>query len=142
MPGDFSKRIDSLARDVGYGDLVGGVLVDQPYAQNQHENLSFRHEVGQSHYLRDPLMMNAFNFVDGLARAAITEEGSRLQAEMRDIAEDLADYVYKFAPKDPDIGDALANSGSPYVVDNGREIYRRPPKHPRHERGGRGWRRR
>lgn len=136
--GDFDERIDFLSREVGYGPLVAGCLVDQPYAQNQHENVSFKHERGVSHYLGDPLFANAFNFVDGLARAAIGPEGSRIKEEMRDIAEDMAGFVEKYAPKDPDIGDALANSGSPYVTDAGREIYRRPPKHPRHERGGRG----
>jgi len=142
MASTFGKRIDFLAREVGYGDLVGGCLVDQPYAQNQHENESFQHTVGQSHYLGGPLLANSFNFVDGLARAAIGEEGSRLKSEMQDIAEDISGFVERYAPKDPDIGDALANSGSPYVTDDGREIYRRPPKFPRHARGGRGERRR
>lgn len=133
MPGasEFDERLRYLEEQVGDGRITAGCLVDQEYAQNQHENLSFNHTVGHAHYLGGPLMENAFNIVDGMARAVITEEGSRIQDEMQDIAEDMAHWVETNAPRDPDIGDVLANSGSPYVVDNGIEIYRRPPIAPR-----------
>jgi hypothetical protein len=131
MPGDFDERMAYLEEQVGHGDITAGCDVDQAYAQNQHENRTFHHNVGRSHYLGDPLMANAFNFVDGMARAVITEEGSRIRDEMQDIAEDMAQFVFRNAPRDPDIGDVLANSGSPFVEDDGIETYRRPPVAPR-----------
>lgn len=129
---EFIKRTQFLEVEVGSGTITAGCIVDQIYAQNQHENTSFHHDDGRSHYLGGPLMENAFNLVDGMARAVIIPEGSRIREEMKDIAEDLADYVFHNAPRDPDIGDVLANSGSPYVVEN--EIlrtYHRPPVAPR-----------
>lgn len=133
MPGaeEFLQRIQYLSDQVGTGHITAGCGVDQPYAQNQHENLSFTHTVGRSHYLGAPLMENALELVSGVARAAITAEGSRIKDEMKDIAEKMVDMVHLNAPRDPDIGDVLANSGVPYVIDNGVEIYRRPAIAPR-----------
>jgi hypothetical protein len=131
MPGTFDERIRYLEDQVGDGDITAGCEVNQAYAQNQHENTSFRHTVGRARYLGDPLMENAFNLVDGMARAVITEDGSRIREEMIDISEDMSRWVFTNAPRDPDIGDVLANSGSPYVEDDGIEIYRRPPVAPR-----------
>jgi hypothetical protein len=141
MPGssEFNMRTKYLEDQVGSGRIKAGVTVDQPYAQNQHENLSFNHTVGRAHYLGAPLMENAFNFVDGMARAAVTDEGSRIKDEMQDIAEDLSRAVLTNAPRDPDIGDNLANSGSPWVVDGGMEIFRRPPLAPRQMKSKSGW---
>lgn len=139
---EFDRRIRHLSDEVGTGRLVGGVTVDQPHAQNQHENLEFRHTVGRSHYLGAPLMENAFNFVDGLARAAISEEGSGLKNEMIGIAEDMAGFVEKNAPRDPDLGDVLAMSGSPWVRDGDIEIYHRPPVVPRKMTSDSGWKER
>ena len=136
---EFDRRIRYLSDEVGTGRLTAGCEVNQPYAQNQHENMSFSHKVGRSHYLGAPLMENAFNFVDGLARAAITEEGSRIKNEAIDIAEDMAGFVEKNAPRDPDVGDVLAMSGSPWVTDGAIEIYRRPPIAPRKMHSDRGW---
>lgn len=128
---DFDTRMRFLAEQVGSRRITAGCEVNQPYAQNQHENMSFNHTSGRDHYLGGPLMENAFNFMDGMARAAITEAGSRIQDEMKDISEDLAHFVFTNAPRDPDIGDVLANSGSPFVIDDGLETYRRPPIAPR-----------
>lgn len=141
MPGssEFNMRTQYLESQVGKGRIVAGVTVNQPYAQNQHENLSFDHAVGTSHYLGGPLLENYFNFVDGMARAAITDEGSRIRDEMKDIAEDMAGFVLKNAPRDPDVGDVLANSGSPWVTDEGVEIYMRPALAPRKLKSESGW---
>lgn len=133
MPGadDFIERTLYLGDEVGADSITAGCTVNQPYAQNQHQNLSFQHTVGRARYLGDPLMENAFNLVGGMARAVITEEGSKIQSEMRDVADQLSDFVETNAPRDPDIGDILALSGSAFVVDNGIEVYRVPPIAPR-----------
>ena len=128
---DFVKRIDSLAEQVGQGNVVAGCDVDQIYAQNQHQNMTFRHTVGRSHYLGAPLLENSTALMQEIALSVIDESGSHLRRGMIDTAEKMAGFVQKNAPRDPDIGDVLANSGSPWVTDNGREVYRRPPVQPR-----------
>jgi hypothetical protein len=128
---DFNRRIMHLEREVGEGRITAGCTVDQIYAQNQHQNTTFRHTKGRSHYLGAPLMEDHARLLAKIARSVITKEGSRLKGEMRDTAETMAGYVLKNAPRDPDIGDVLANSGSPWVSEMGFETYRRPPIAPR-----------
>jgi hypothetical protein len=138
--GNFDERMNYLSDAVGHGNLELSVLVDQPYAQDQHENMSYVHPSGgQSHYLSEPFMANAFNFVDGLARAAITPTGSRLNDEMADIGGDLVDYVKRLAPVTQG---HLRRSTSFTVTDQGVEIYHRPAEVPRDEDPGYGWYRR
>lgn len=128
---EFVRRIQHLANEVGAGDITAGCVVDQVYAQNQHQNRRFRHTNGRAGFLGDPMMANATKLMFGIARSVITDGGSRLRPEMIKVAETFADYVLKNAPRDPDIGDVLANSGSPWVKDGGSYIYRRPPVQPR-----------
>lgn len=125
MPDSFDRRIDSLARSVGTGSIVAGCTVNQPYAQNQHQNTTFRHpHGGRSHYLGGPLMENAFALLEGLARGAITPFGSMIDRRMIDVAEEMAGYVLRYAPKETGL---LSLSGNPWVRDNGVLIYDRPP---------------
>lgn len=128
---EFIRRIDLLDEQVGQGNIVAGCDVDQIYAQNQHQNTTFRHTVGRSHFLGAPLLNNSTALMQAIARSVIDESGSHLTRGMVDTAEKMAGYVRDNAPRDPDIGDVLANSGSPWVTDNGREVYRRPPIQPR-----------
>lgn len=140
---EFIRRTTYLMGQVGTGQIQAGCDVNQPYAQNQHENTTFTHQVGRVRYLGDPLMENSFNFLDGITRAFITPEGSRIPDEMEDIANDMARLVLTNAPRDPDIGDILANSGSPFVKEDGVETYRRPPVAPRRTTPSEsGWRER
>lgn len=130
-PGSFDERMQFLSEQVGTGNITAGCTVDQPYAQNQHENHTFSHKVGRANYLGGPLLENASSYVDGLARAAITSDGSRIRGEMEDIAEGMAKAVLSNAPRDPDVGDMLANSANPWVEDKGIRIFDRPAKAPR-----------
>jgi hypothetical protein len=126
----FSERVDSLIRSVGPGYIVAGCRVNQPYAQNQHQNTRFRHDDGRSHYLGGPLIEHAFELVESLARGAITPFGSTIDRRMIDIAESMARYVLENAPKETG---QLSLSGNPWVEDNGILIYDRPPLAPREE---------
>lgn len=128
---DFDKRIQRLSEEVGSGDITAGCTVDQIYAQNQHQNRSFRHTNGRAGYLGDPLLENAAKLVSQIARSVVTDGGSRLKPEMIKVSETMAGYVLDNAPRDPDIGDVLANSGAPWVTDGGKYIYKRPPVQPR-----------
>ena len=131
MGDDFFERIDYLDEQVGHGDITAGCDVDQIYAQNQHQNLTFHHTVGRAHYLGAPLMENATKLMQRIASSVIDESGSHLQRAMIQTAESMAGFVRDNAPRDPDVGDVLANSGAPWVTDNGHEVYRRPPLAPR-----------
>jgi hypothetical protein len=125
--GSFDDGIDFLIDEVGEGDIVAGVLVDQPYAQDQHET-PYRHRAGQMKYLGEPLMEDAINHVQMIAEQVITRTGSDLGEAMRDVADDMAGYVETRAPLDTG---RLRESASPYVRDGGRETYRRPAIAPR-----------
>lgn len=125
----FDERIDSLIRSVGVGNITAGVEVNQPYAQNQHQSLHFKHpHGGRSLYLGGPLLENAFGLVEELARGAITPFGSMIQERMVDIAETMAKYVLLNAPKETG---QLSLSASPWVKSNGVVTYSRPPLAPR-----------
>lgn len=131
---EFIRRTMHLDREVGDGEIVAGCLVDQPYAQRQHETMSYQHpRGGRAKYLGGPLLEQAFDTVEEIARNVITEEGSDLKGAMKDFADKMADeYVAIEAPvwKTP-----LRNSGEPWVKDGGMETYRRPSRAPREPDG-------
>jgi hypothetical protein len=124
----FDRRMAHLEREVGWGKITAKCVVNQPYAQNQHQTDHFRHTNGRSHYLGGPLLEHAFELIEGLARAAITPLGTDIHGEMVDIAETMSRYVWENAPKDTG---RLSMSGHPSVSDNGRLIYDRPAIAPR-----------
>lgn len=128
---EFIERTHFLEDRVGDGDITSGVLVDQPYAEKQH-NYPYRHRAGQMNYLGGPLMGDAFAHVERIARNVITDYGSDLPDTMESIADDMAGYVERFAPLGPPIDPyVLRGSASPYVIDGGVEVYRRPAATPR-----------
>lgn len=129
MPSTFFSRIDRLQNSVGSGKLVAGCTVNQPYAQNQHQSVWFKHpQGGRALYLGGPLMENAFQLLEEIARGAITPFGSTLDQRMIDVAEKMSDYVFENAPLETGV---LATSGNPWVSDKGVRIYERPPISPR-----------
>lgn len=129
MPDTFFQRIDHLSRKVGTGSIVAGCEVDQPYAQNQHQSIHFKHpNGGRALFLSGPLFENSSLVLGELARRIITPEGSDVSGGMIDVADTMVRYVVENAPRETGL---LATSGSPWVEDNGVEIYRRPPISPR-----------
>lgn len=131
--GSFDERIQYLDDEVGFGDLVMGCSVDQPYAQDQHETLHYRHRNGgRAKYLGGPLFENANDLMAKLAHGAITEYGSNLTDTAKEIADTLEGYVAENAPIDTG---RLSLSGSPYVKSDGVLIYHRPPLAPRRRDG-------
>jgi hypothetical protein len=136
---EFTRRTRYLERQIGKGKIVAGCTVDQPYAQDQHET-PYNHSSGRPRYLGGPLLENAFSAVNEIARRVITPAGSDLKDAMSDFAEEMArEYVGKEAPVDTG---RLRESGEPWVVDEGMEIYRRPAVAPREEESEPGWDRR
>jgi hypothetical protein len=125
MTSTFDERMRYLSEQVGEGNLTMGCVVNQEYAQDQHETRRYRHKSGQANYLGGPLMDHAFELMEKLARNAITSEGSDLVDAAKSIAEDMAGYVQRYAPKDTT---RLSESGNPYVDSNGERVWERPPR--------------
>lgn len=125
MPGDFQERTRRLEQEVGNGPLVGSCYVNQAYAQIQHENLDYHHDVGQAKYLGEPVLGNATQYVRHLAANAVTEDGSHLVDAMIGVTEDMSYQVETHAPIDTG---ELYRSGNPRVFDNGTKVYDRPPQ--------------
>jgi hypothetical protein len=126
--GTFDERMDHLSEEVGTGSLRARCEVNQPYAQDQHETLHYRHNDGRARYLGGPLFENQSDLLDILARNAITPMGSNIQGGIIDVAEMLATYVLTNAPK---LTGQLSTSAHPTATDNGMLIYDRPPISPR-----------
>lgn len=120
--GEFVKRTSQLARDVGTGDLEIKVVVNQIYAQNQHENLSFRHGGGGPKFLTRALFGSYNSIMRGFARDAFRPRG--LVSAAITGSEKIASGVVKYAPHE---FNDLRQSAAPSVKDRGRFVYNRPP---------------
>jgi hypothetical protein len=122
--GTFAEGIDHLLSQTPKR-LTGSVEVDQVYAHYQHEHPEFHHpDGGGAFYLRDPLYGKSKQYVETLARGAITSKGMRLRENMVKVVEDLSLEVYHRAPWE--FGDLRA-SGHPTVTEDGTVVYDRAP---------------
>lgn len=120
--GTFTERITQLINDVGTGKLEGRVVVDQPYAQDQHETLGYTHQGGgKARYLGDPLFQNVSRYMELLA--GVTLHGGLEEAMVQNM-EHLSRQVFDQAPFE--FGDLRA-SGHPIVKSGGTIVYDRPP---------------
>lgn len=117
--------LDQFLDELGEGDLVGRVVVDQVYAKYQHERADLKHpDGGEPFYLRNGLFEPVERWVAELGDHLVTPEGPRLRDGMQHVAEGISDEVYKRAPFE--FGD-LRGSGHPTVEDDGAVVYDRPP---------------
>lgn len=126
---DFDAKILALmARNTG--DLVGELVVDQHYALDQHENLSYEHPRGGGpHYLRNPLLMHYAVYLQWLQAGL---EADSMAEAMASAMEHLSTLLDPAAPIDADPNPIrLRRSGQPFVHDNGALVYHRPPQDPR-----------
>jgi len=124
--GDFDERMAQLDNLVGQGTLEMQVIVDQAYAQDQHESVWYKHPAGgKAKYLSDPLFVKSGVRLQRLANRVLD---GRLREGMIDEAEDLVNDVYEEAPWE--FADLRA-SGQPIVRDDGAIIYDRPPNQGR-----------
>lgn len=121
----FVDGVDELLAQVGTGNLTGQVEVSQVYAKYQELREDLRHpRGGQAHYLRDSLMTGAVEYMQRLARGAITREGSDLRGAMVHNVEDIAARQQQLAPI---LYNVLKRSAHPTVEDDGVTVYDRPP---------------
>lgn len=124
MAGDFGAKMGELANRVGKGDLVGSVVVDQVYAQKQHEDHSLSHPRGGGpSYLSQPLLDNRNDYLTRIARSILDDGGVEgMRSAMEDLAGDGG--VARRAPVH--WGD-LRHSGHPSVTEDGQTVYDRAP---------------
>lgn len=124
MPSSFTDRIEHLAAAVGHGTLTGRVVVDQVYAHYQEVNEHFRHpRGGQARYLRTALLTGRVDYMDRLARGAVTRDGSDLVRAMTHNVEDVTARQQQLTPI---LFNNLKRSGHPSVADDDRVVYDRP----------------
>jgi hypothetical protein len=119
---EFAERIQELI-DRTPSRIQGTVVVDQVYAQYQHEGLDLKHpNGGRAKYLGGPLMEKHLSYMQDLADSVL--EG-QMPGAMIQTMEDLSTKgVYDNAPVE--FADLKA-SGHPIVETDGGVIYDRPP---------------
>jgi hypothetical protein len=111
---------------VGDGSLQGKVRVDQIYAQDQHENLTYAHlDGGRPKYLYLSLMASYTPMMSMLARSVLLGE---LRQAMIDCMEEVSDRMESDAPVEHGY---LRRSANPRAYDGGTQYYNRPATAPR-----------
>ncbi len=121
MP-EFAARIQELI-DKTPSKVQGTVVVDQVYAQIQHEALEFKHpHGGRAKYLGGPLLENYQKYVQHLADATL--DGDLKDAMIRNMEHLSTEGVYENAPVE--FADLKA-SGHPIVEVDGMAVYDRAP---------------
>lgn len=121
--GTFKDRMQDLSDTVGTGKMTGSVVVDQAYAQFQHESLQLRHpNGGKAKFLYEPLVMNHGQYYQMVADSLLDAGGPKIG--MAKAMDYLSAEVFLNAPVE--LGD-LRRSGSPSVYDGQERVYHKPP---------------
>jgi hypothetical protein len=125
----FRDRIEELRAEVGEGHIKARCVVDQAYAQNQHQTLDFVHtRGGRALYMYAPLMENWVDIFLGIARKTITTNGSDISSAMIEVAERMSQFVFDNAPVGTELDpNELRTSGHPIAEQNDIPYYDRPP---------------
>lgn len=122
MAGNFSERMDELIAQTPE-HVTGTVVVDQVYAQYQHEGMDLKHpRGGRAKYLGGPLIENYVSYYQRLADALL--DGDTTKAMIHNMEDLSTEGVYKNAPWE--FADLKA-SGHPIVEENGATVYDRAP---------------
>lgn len=122
MTSSFFDRLDALQELVGTEQVTGSVVVDQVYAQYQHEGLDLRHpRGGQAKYLEAPLVEHSGEYWQEIADRVLDEGPVE---PMKTVVEDLAGEVEVLAPVD---FNNLRRSANPRVFRGETSVYDRPP---------------
>lgn len=120
--------IDDLIDRTGGPKVKATVTVNQPYAQDQHETLFYRHpRGGQAKYLEGPLMQNHPEWIQKFANRLLVR-GTNAASEWGGVGRSLVRQLPKTAPVE--FGD-LRNSGALTVKEGNRVIIEEPAKQPR-----------
>lgn len=108
MARSASQGIRDLIRRTGGRDVQATVLVDQPYAQDQHETLYYRHpRGGRAKYLEAPLMESHRGWIQDFASDLLY--GADAARGWGGVGRELRDAVGKNAPVE--FGDLKQSAG-------------------------------
>lgn len=119
---EFEERIQELI-DQTPSNVHGTVVVDQAYAQIQHEAMDFKHpHGGRAKYLGGPLIEKHQHYLQELANGLL--DGHLPGVMIRNMEDLSTKGVYENAPVE--FADLKA-SGHPIVEADGGKIYDRPP---------------
>lgn len=122
MAGTFEARTQILLDKHEGGKLRGEVIVDQVYAQYQHETLHLKHPAGgKAKFLWDPVRDDANKALQQLAARTLW---GNIDVAMIRATERWSRGVFEQAPLE--FGDLKA-SAHPRVKKGGKLIYDRPP---------------
>jgi len=132
--GTFDEGMRELGERVGHGSLVGRVSYPGPYAASQEAGFwvtgplagvhirKYTTPGTGPHFLSQPLMEHATEYMQRLADRALRPDG--LREAMVENVEDLADVSSRRAPR---LTGALQASPGTVVVDGGVIVHERPP---------------
>lgn len=129
MAGTFKDRMEELKLKVGEGHITARCVVDQAYAQIQHQNTEYLHPHGGGpFYLSRPLMEGYPEMMQEIASVIFDDP----EPPFIVAAEKMSTYVEENAPVR--IAE-LRTSGHPIAERNGIPFYDRPPISPRRPDG-------
>lgn len=120
--------IQDLIDRTGGGKIKATVVVNQPYAQDQHETLYYKHpRGGQAKFLESPLMSKHPNWLQSFANRLLTR-GIDAGNEWAKVGRSLKNEVPKTAPME--FGD-LRQSAALTVKEGASVIVEEPAAQPR-----------
>jgi len=120
MTGTFQEKTNELIREVGDDKLTGSVVINQVYAQNQHESVHFKHpHGGRAKYLETALRQQEYNMLRHLS--------SNLRWLRTAMIRNMETLSREAARHTPVLYGNLIASGRPMVKDNGALVYDRLP---------------
>lgn len=123
MASTFGARITELMDQVGGGELCGHLIVDQVYAQYQHEDMALNHpRGGGAKYLSTPLFGDEAATWELVAKTFLDDGGKDGMIEAMEI---LSEAIKVTAPVEYN---NLRRSGHPIVTDDGHIVYDREPE--------------
>ena len=120
--GTFWSRCDKLEAIIGHGDLRGVVTVDQVYAQDQHNNLTYNHEgQGIPAFLSVALRANYRGYLNAIADTVLHDGG--VSGMIQSMVFLATREMHRYAPIE--FG-TLRNSGEAAVYKGGALVFDRP----------------
>lgn len=124
-----SRGIQQLIDNTGGPDIKASVVVDQVYAELQHEALEFRHpRGGRAKYLESPMFEGHRNWIQAFAEHLLLKQGTAERRWAVHVGRPLRDVVKKNAPVE--FGD-LRQSASLRVTAGGTVVLDEPAEQPR-----------
>lgn len=92
-----SVRLQELLDKTGGPKVESVVTIDQIYAQDQHENLTYKHPTGRAKFLEEPMYENSAHMLQRFAsRMLETDDVPRLWHE--ELGNKTADHASRNAP--------------------------------------------